>query len=264
MNSLAADEVKACCAASYGGEIATYLLGESFHPGGERLTRGLMAHLALRHDAVLVDVASGRGTSAMLAATETGCRVVGIDLSGDNVAHASAAARAGGLDGRVRFVCADAERLPLDDGEADAILCECALCLFPDKPRAVAELARVLRPGGCLALSDVVTEPARLSVAFDGLAGWASCVADARPVDQVRALLTDAGFEVTHTDRHDDAIAQLIDRVEARLRLARRVASTVPQIAAMAPRGLELVAAARAALADGALGYATIVARLPA
>ena len=81
MNTLSADQVKACCATAYGGPIATYLLGENFHPGGEQLTRRLLGQLSLTPEHLLVDVASGRGASAMLAAAQTGCQVVGVDLA---------------------------------------------------------------------------------------------------------------------------------------------------------------------------------------
>lgn len=264
MSELSIDEAKACCATGYGGEVATFLLGDNFHPGGESLTRSLVRQLALGAGDLLVDVASGRGGSAIIAARETGCRVLGIDLSDQNVALAEARAAEAGWAPSVTFACADAERLPVGDADAAAVLCECALCLFPDKECAAAEFARVLRPGGRLALSDMVTVPHRLPEELRGLAGWVSCVADARPLDEVVALLDGAGFVVSARERHDAAVGELLDRVEARLRLARVALSGVSQVRELAPRGLELVRTAREALADGALGYCSILAHLPA
>lgn len=262
MTTSHADEVKACCSAAYGGAAARFLLGESFHPGGVALTRRLIKGLELSPGKVVVDVASGRGTSALLAAQETGCDAIGVDLSAANVAEASQAAGVAGLADRVRFVEGDAERLPLPDAEADAALCECSLCLFPDGAAAAAELARVLRPGGHLALSDVVADPERLPEDLLGLDAWASCVANARPLPEVAALLLDAGFAELRLDRHDGAVSEMIDQVEARLRLARTLGSALPDaLRDGAARGLQLVAAARSAVAEGVLGYGAVIAR---
>ena len=92
----------------------------------------------------LVDVASGIGTTSLLAAGEYGAEVDGVDLSEGNVSYAAGAAAAAGLTDRVRFRHGDAEALPLPDAGWDAVVCECSWCLFPDKERAAAEIARVL------------------------------------------------------------------------------------------------------------------------
>lgn len=162
--SLAPEEVKACCAAAYSSEAARFLLGDSFHPGGAPLTSELVAALGVSPGSTVVDVASGPGTSAIQLANETRCDVVGVDLSPASVAAATAAAQCTAFGGNVRFVQGDAEALPLADRSADGGLCECALCTFPDKERAAAELARVLRPGARLALSDMTADLERLPV----------------------------------------------------------------------------------------------------
>ncbi len=260
--SASAAEVKACCADAYAGDAARWLLGERFHPGGALLTRRLAAALAVGPGALVVDVASGPGTSALQVAEETGCAVVGVDLSAASVAVAQAAAARAGLAGRARFVVGDAEALPLEDAVADGVVCECALCTFPDKRRAAAEIARVLKPGGRLALSDMVAERERLPAQLRTLAAWVSCIADARPLDELAALLAGAGLQCELTERHDDALGALLDRVDARLRAARALEAVAPAaLAGNVERGLELVAGARAALADGALGYGVVVAR---
>lgn len=252
--SLTADEVKACCAGAYASEAARTLLGDSFHPGGAALTSRLIDALGVGSGSVVVDVASGPGTSALQIARETGCAVVGVDLSPASVAAAARAAEAAGLDGRVCFVEGDAEALPLPDGSADGALCECALCTFPGKEAAASELARVLRPGARLALSDVTADPRRLPAELRTLEAWVACLADARPLDEVAALLSGAGFEIEATERHDGALGELLERVEARLRAAALLGFA-------AERGRPLVAAARRALDDGALGYGVVIAR---
>jgi arsenite methyltransferase len=99
----------------------------------------------------VLDVAAGRGTSAITLATQFGCEVVGIDYRQRSIAAAKRDASARGLGEKVTFHCGDAERLPFADGSFDAIICECALCTFPSKQSAVAELrayfARAVRLG---------------------------------------------------------------------------------------------------------------------
>lgn len=243
------EELKSCCAAAYSSAAARFLLGESFHPGGAALTSELAAALQVGPGSTVVDVACGPGTSARQLARETGCTVVGVDL-----APPAATAE----EPRVRFRRGDAEALPLEDASMDGALCECALCTFPDKARAAAELARVLRPGGRLALSDMVAEPARLPAELAGLAAWVACIADAQPLPVLAERLEEAGFEIERTERRDRALAELINRVDVRLQVAAMLEGVVPPEALDQAR--PLLAAAREALGD-ALGYGVVVAR---
>ena len=262
--ALPAAEAKACCAAAYGSDVVALLLGDSYHPGGLALTRRLADRLALRGGAAVLDVAAGRGTSALMLAGEYSVDVTGIDLSPDNVARAAEASSAAGLSDRVRFEPGDAERLPVGDATFDAVVCECAFCTFPDKPTAAAELARVLRPGGRLGLTDVTVDPDRLPAELAGLGGWIACVADARPLDEYAAVLTAAGLRVTATERHDAAIATMLDQIEARLTLVRMTARERAEAAGLDfARAPAVLAAARAAIADGVIGYAMIIAQRP-
>lgn len=255
-------EVKACCASAYAGEAARWLLGDRFHPGGADLTSRLARALGVAPGAVVVDVACGPGASTLQVARETGCAVVGVDLAADSVRAARDAAAAAGLSERARFVEGDAEALPLEDASVGGAICECALCTFPDKRTAASEIARVLKPGARLALSDVVAERDRLPDDLRTLDAWVACFADARPLDEVEDLLAGAGLEPELSERHDAALATLLDRVEARLRAVRLLGRSVPAaLAGNAERGLALVDAARDAVGDGALGYAVVTAR---
>lgn len=257
--TIAPDEIKACCAAAYSTEAARFLLGNSFHPGGAELTSELIAALDVRAGATVVDVASGRGMSGLQLARETGADAIGVELSPTNVAAANEAALEAGLDDRVRFLQGDAEALPLTEATADGALCECALCTFPDKDAAARELARVLRPSARLALSDVTADPARLPHELTDLQAWIACIADARPLAELAALLGRAGFLIERAEPRDHALERLLKRVDGRLRAATLVA--MPSLADVVSRGHELVSAARAALGDGNLGYGVIVAR---
>ena len=258
----AAAEIKQCCATAYGSDAMRWLLGDRLHPGGAALTGRLIDGLTVRRGALVADVACGPGESALQAAERTGCRVVGVDLSPACIERAREAALAAGLDGRVRFVVGDAERLPLPDASVDGVLCECALCTFPDKAAAAGELARVLRPGGMLALSDMTADRNRLPHALHSLDGWIACFSDARPLGEIAALLTDTGLDVIASERSDEALHALVERADARLRFARGLgAGAPPELAGSIERALTIVSAAREAIADRTLGYGTIVAQ---
>jgi arsenite methyltransferase len=249
--------LKACCAAAYSSDAARFLLGESFHPGGAALTSRLAQALRVGPRDTVVDVASGPGKSALQLTRETGCDVVGVELSPALVAEAGQAAKAAGLGGSVRFLQGDAEALPLPDASADGVLCECALCIFPDKERAVQEVARVLRPGARLALSDLTAVRERLPRELSSLEARVACLGDARSLAETEALLGQAGLIVELAESHDRALVELLDRIEARRWVARSLVGDV------AEHGLSLLALVRSAVGEGALGYCIVVARQP-
>jgi len=253
-------EVKSCCASAYSSSAARWLLGDSFHPGGAGMTSRLGRALQVGAGKLIVDVASGPGTSALQVARETGCDVIGVDLAAENIAAANRAAAKAGLPARVRFVQGDAEALPVQDEACDGVLCECALCTFPDKPVAARELGRVLRPGARVAISDLTALRQELPPQLTSLQAWVACIADARPLDEIAALLEDGGLVVEITERHDDALGAMLDRIDARLKVARLLGGLS---GGGVGEGRELVAAARDALARGLLGYAVLVARRP-
>lgn len=253
-----ATEGRRCCAVAYGSAAARFLLGDSFHPGGLALTKRLIAALTAGPKHTLLDVAAGTGASASLLAEMTRGRVVGIDLVQASLAEAQA--RACRVHERLSFVCADAEALPFPDGSVDGLLCECAFCLFPDSDRAARELHRVLRSGGRLALSDVWADQARLPAALRSLDAYLACVAGARPLDELVALLAAAGFVIERVEREAPALGEMLERIGARLRLARLL--PVSPLAEWLDEAETLLAAARRALADGAVGYGVIIARV--
>ena len=253
-------EVKSCCATAYSSAAARWLLGDSFHPGGKELTSRMGQDLQVGPGKLVVDVASGPGTSALQVAHDTGCDVIGVDLATESVAAATVAASEAGLSERVRFVQGDAEALPLAAESVDGALCECALCTFPDKAMAASELARVLRPGARVAISDITALKDQLPPQLTSLQAWVACIADARPLDEIASLLEQGGLVVETTERHDDKLAAMLDRVDARLKVVRLLDAG---LGGRVGQGRELVAAAQDALARGVLGYAVMVARRP-
>lgn len=195
MPSLAPDHLKSCCATFYQEPLLRALLGGVLHPGGLRTTADLARRMNLRTNETLLDVACGPGQSARYLAETVGCRVMAIDYGVESV---TAAQEIGGR--RVHFVAGDAERLPFVDCRFDAVVVECSLCLFPDKPAAVQEMHRVLKPGGSVGIADIALERP-LPSEVHGLTAWAACLAGACTTPGYSRLLHDAGFsDVTVED----------------------------------------------------------------
>jgi arsenite methyltransferase len=253
--------LKHSCASVYEHPAVRWLLGDELHPGGEATTLRALELAGIESADRLLDVASGHGTSALLAARELGCRVVGLEYGSRAVQEATAAARAAGLQARVSFRLGDAEALPFESASFDAALCECSLCTFPDKARAASELRRVLRPGGRLALCDVVVEYSRLAAELRGPLAVLACVGAALPQSGYERLLADAGLPVLAVERRDQDAALLARRVHDRLRGARLLGVERLAGAPLATaEAIELVARAREAIWSGALGYAIFLA----
>jgi arsenite methyltransferase len=257
---VAPSAIKQCCAALYESDAARLLLGESFHPGGTRLTERLGQIVNLTPQARVLDVAAGKGTSATFLASRFGCEVVGIDFSRKNVEEAARNATDMGVRERVSL-CADAERLPFADASFDAVICECAFCTFPDKTAATGEFARVLRVGGQVGLSDL-TRNGALAPELDGLLSWIACIADAQPLATYVSLLLAAGLNVHVTEEHDAALVELVNQVRTRILAAEVLVGlkklTLPGFDFEDARNI--AKHALQAVAQGGLGYAIVAA----
>lgn len=253
---LSGDELKVCCAHAYADPAVRWLLGGELHPGGEEVTRRALALSGLSPRERLLDVASGAGTSAILAAREFGAEAVGIEYGEPAVEAAGRAAADAGCGDRVRFRAGDAEALPVEDGSFDVVLCECSLSTFPDQERAASELRRVLRPGGRLALSDVVVEDERLPAALGAAMGTVACVGGARSRDGYVALLRDAGFRLEGGEARNEDAERFAQRIEDRLRGARLLGMTPPPGTPVGiDEAIHAVRRAREAIDAGTLGY---------
>lgn len=261
---LDAEALKSCCAAVYAHPAVRWLFGDELHPGGSRSTRRALELAAVGDGEELLDVASGNGAAALLAAEELGASVVGVEYGAEAVREATAAASAAGLGSRVSFLRGDAEALPVADGAFDAVLCECSLCTFADKRRALAEIARALRPGGRLALADVTVDPERLPAGLRGDLATIACVGSALPASGYERLLAEAGFERVRTEPRDADAAELAERVQERLRGARLLGfDSLAELPLSVTGALAAIAAAREAIAAGTLGYAIFTATRP-
>ncbi len=218
------ETLKACCVALYESDWATLLLGDSYHPGRLQLTERLGSMLDLQPGHLVLDVASGLGTSAIYLAQRFGCQVVGVDFSRQIVEQANTNAAEAGISQLVQFKQGDAERLPFEDRSFDALICECAFCTFPSKPQAASQFARVLRPGGRIGLSDL-TRSGPLPPELDTLMAWVACIADAQPIEEYMSILTVAGFSMDQVEIHDEALAELIHEIRGKLLVAELMAN---------------------------------------
>jgi arsenite methyltransferase len=259
-----AAQVKQCCANAYGSDAARFLLGDSFHPGGIELTRELAGLLKLTGDSVVLDVASGKGTSALFLTEATGCRVVGIDLSEQNIAQATTEVAARGLSVRASFRLGDAERLPFESETFDTVLCECAFCTFPDKQAAAADFYRVLKPGGQVGISDLTRTRTPLPE-LDGLLAWIACIGDAQPLEQYSHWLIQAGLCVSASEQRDHYLDEMVQSIRGKL----LVADVMRGLGKLDIPGLDIAQAnqfaraASAAIQAGHLGYGVLVAFKP-
>ena len=253
--------VKQCCANVYGSEAAKYLLGESFHPGGLRLTEELASLLALSPSTIVLDVASGKGTTALFLAERFGCRVIGIDLSEQNVLDANSEAAARSLGELVEFRLADAEALPFDAESFDSILCECAFCTFPSKQSAASEFERVLKPGGRVGISDITKELTSLPE-LDGLLAWIACIGDAQPLQSYASGLSATGLQILKSEQRSHHLQEMVQGIRSKLLMAEIMIG----LKKLNLPGLDLSQAkafskaAQDAIASNHLGYGIIIA----
>ncbi len=254
--SARADHVKACCAAVYGSELVNLLLGGHLHPGGEALTRRLADLAGIGPGDRVLDVASGRGSTARLLVAERGATVRGIDLSPRLVATAERGAADAGLTDTATFEVGDAERLEEREGSFDVVLCECALCTFPDQAAAVAEFRRMLGRSGRVGIADVTLERGRLPAELDTPIGRVACVAGALPSSGYERLLREGGFTDVVVEPHPEAALETVASIGDGLEAARDGLQGLFDVEA----ALRLVDVAQIAVAEGAIGYALITA----
>jgi len=178
-------------------------------PDGANLGLGCgnpQAIAAIRPGETIVDLGSGAGFDCFLAARQTGPegRVVGVDMTHEMLQKArDNATRIGAVN--VEFRLGELEHLPVADGAADVVISNCVINLVPDKAQALREAFRVLKPGGRLAVSDIVsTAPLPADLAADP-ALICGCVAGAASTAQIEEWLAAAGFCDIHVTAKPDS-----------------------------------------------------------
>ncbi len=150
----------------------------------------------LRPGEVVVDLGSGGGLDVFLASNQVGPqgRAIGIDMTPAMIERARANAKAGGYT-NVDFHLSTIDRIPLPDASVDCVISNCVLNLAPDKPAVFREIARVLKPGGRLAVSDIALKHELPEAIAKSVAAYVGCIAGAIRIDDYRSGLLAAGFE---------------------------------------------------------------------
>jgi arsenite methyltransferase len=150
----------------------------------------------LRPGEVVVDLGSGGGLDVFLAARMVGPegRAIGIDMTPAMIERARANAAAGGY-ANVEFHHSTIDRIPLADASADCVISNCVVNLAPDKPAVFREIARVLKPGGRVAISDIALKHALPEAVARSVAAYVGCIAGAIRIEDYRDGLLAAGFE---------------------------------------------------------------------
>ena len=149
----------------------------------------------LKPGEVVVDLGAGAGFDCFLAARAVGPtgRAIGVDMTPEMVGRAREIARETGYD-NVDFRLGEIEHLPVADATADVIISNCVINLSPDKPAVYAEAFRVLKPGGRLAVSDVVATAELPQEWREDMRLLSACISGASSAAEVEEMLRDAGF----------------------------------------------------------------------
>lgn len=149
----------------------------------------------LRPGEVVLDLGSGGGLDVLLSARRVGPtgRAYGLDMTDDMLALARENQRRAGV-ANAEFLKGELESVPLPDGAVDVVISNCVVNLSPDKPRALAEAFRVLRPGGRFAVSDIVLAGELPERVRRSVEAWTGCVAGALTETDYRRFLGEAGF----------------------------------------------------------------------
>jgi ubiquinone/menaquinone biosynthesis C-methylase UbiE len=177
----------------------------------------------------VLDLGSGGGIDCFLAAKKVGStgKVIGVDMTASMIDRARANKDKLGAD-NVEFRLGEIEHLPVADNTTDVIISNCVINLSPDKPQVFSEAYRALKPGGKLAVSDIVTDGPLPDVVKNSLSAWAGCVAGALDVRDYIACIEAAGFTNVELKRQywdqvmiDDAVEQLEPEIAAKVEEAK-------------------------------------------
>jgi arsenite methyltransferase len=209
-----------CCApdASFGGDLyaGEDTSGAPTQAVASSLGCGVPTAVAdLREGETVLDLGSGAGADVLISARRVGPtgRAIGLDMTDEMLSLAQANAEEAGV-GNAEFLKGYLEEIPLPDGTVDVVISNCVINLAADKTRVLREAARVLRPGGRVAVSDVVADPDMDDATRADMEQWTGCVAGALTRTEYEAALTAAGLvdlEIRETHRvHEHAASAML------------------------------------------------------
>ena len=169
----------------------------------------------LHEGETVLDLGSGAGADVLISARRVGPtgKAIGLDMTDEMLELARANAVEVGVE-NVEFLKGYLEDMPLADETVDVVISNCVINLSGDKPRVLQEAARVLRPGGRFAVSDVIADPGMDEQTRADMAAWTGCIAGALTKNEFRTALESAGFqdiEIRETHRvHEHAAAAIV------------------------------------------------------
>ncbi|HEX7099087.1 MAG TPA: arsenite methyltransferase [Acidimicrobiia bacterium] len=149
----------------------------------------------LKQGEVVLDLGSGGGIDVLLSARRVGPTgfVYGVDMTDEMLELARRNAAEAGV-ANVEFIKGYIEDIPLDDATVDVVISNCVINLSADKPAVISEIARVLKPGGRIGISDVVADDSLTPEERAERGSWVGCIAGALSYSEYRQLLEEAGF----------------------------------------------------------------------
>lgn len=190
---------------------------------------------SLKPGQTVLDLGSGGGIDCFLAAKKVGPtgKVIGVDMTASMIERARTnKEKVGAIN--VDFRLGEIEHLPVADNTVDVIISNCVINLSPDKPQVFREAFRVMKPGGRLAVSDIVTDGPLPDVLKNSLSAWAGCVAGALDISEYIAAIETAGFvDVDLTPSYwsqemiDTAVDQLGPEISHQVEKAKKRGQTV-------------------------------------
>jgi arsenite methyltransferase len=220
--AVAASQGSSCCgtAADEAGVFGSGLYADGDSEGataaavGASLGCGVPTAVADLHEGeTVLDLGSGAGADVLISARRVGAtgKAIGLDMTVEMLELARANAAEAGVE-NVEFVKGYIEEIPLAEASVDVVISNCVINLAGDKSRVIAEAARVLRPGGRFAVSDVIADEGMDEATRADMAAYTGCIAGALTEAEFRAALADAGLidieiRPTHRVHHQAASA---------------------------------------------------------